>query len=715
MIWRWVGDVVVFENTERLYASADDADRSLHAATRSLSRLIGLALAALSVSATAAAAATYTGTITGVQAHDAPGGSGGYSPGYTIQETGGQLTYVLADADRVDVTTDAVTDVYGVSLYAANGALPSTLSVGDGSGTVDIASHRPVEGAWGESVAVDVNGVNLTVAGDANIDSTSDDPVPTSAALGVRVRQASVTFQGDTDITTYTPGYSQGLWVYQGDVNFNGVTTILAQARGESTSGVYNSGGGASRINFGPVTISALAIHPSDNVHGIYNDNQNSKLYVYGDLDLTAVSQGSTVFGVRNQGYLNVSGNAAFSATGPRSAFGIANTHRTARMDFGGDVDIHVINTSGYVPFGNPTGIGNGYAGTSYIHFAKALAVDLVATTEAYAIDNVSTLTLASPTDVATLHAESSCETCKVFGIRNQGGAVEFDGGLVVSVAGGDADQRYAIFNVAADGRDSTLTTSDGSGMPVQLEGQIVSGAYDGQTTTATTQLALATPDSFLRGRVTGYVGDNYYNAGTTTLHIGAGATWFAPGSSAYASDFGDGSLSLAPQAVLDISGAATDTVTIGSSHPNGASVVLGDRSKLRIHTDVHAASGSPAGQLVLGAGIHALTASGTLLVEATRDPLLDGNDLTDTTAAVLYPATSSVNVVDVTLVADGQASLHTVQGVVRQEPVQIAGNARTADVWPAVEVSADGKRVVFSGLWVRLYDPDTIFKNGFE
>jgi hypothetical protein len=690
------------------------AGACMPAVTKSLSGLIGLFLTALSVDTPPAAAVTYTGMITGVQAHDAPGGSGGYSPGYTIQEANGQLIYAFADADRVDVTTDAVADVYGLSLYAANNALPSMLSIGGGSATLDIASHRPVEGTWGESVAIDVNGRDLTVAGDANIDSRSDDPVPTSAALGVRVRQANVTFQGDTHITTYTPGYSQGLWVYQGNVNFNGATTILAQARGESTSGVYNSGGGVSRINFGPLTVSALAIHPSDNVHGIYNDNQNSKIYVDGDLDLTATSQGSTVFGVRNQGYLNVSGNTVVSATGPRSAFGIANTHKTGRMDFGGDVEIHVVNTGSYVPFGNPTGIGNGYVGTSYIHFAKALAVELAATTEAYAIDNVSMLTLASSTDVATLHVASSCGTCKAFGIRNQGGTVEADGGLVVSVTGGDPDQRYAIFNVAADGRDSTVVTGNSS-MSVQLEGQIVTGAYAGQTTAATTHIALATSGSFLRGRVTGYAGDNYYNAGTTTLRIGAGATWSVPGGSAYASDFGDGSLSVDAGGVLDISGAATGTVTIDSSHPNGAGVVLADRSMLRIYSDVHALSGSPAGQLVLGAGIHALTANGTLGVEATRDPLLDGNGLVDTTAAVLYPATSSVNVADATLAVDGQPMLHAAQGVVRQEPVEIAGNMRIADVWPAVQVSADGKRVVFSGLWVRLYAPDTIFRNGFE
>jgi len=374
-----------------------------------------------------------------------------------------------------------------------------------------------------------------------------------------------------------------------------------------------------------------------------------------------------------------------------------------------------VINTGDYVPFGNPTGIGNGYAGTSYIHFAKALAVDLVATTEAYAIDNASTLTLASSTDVATLHVESSCQTCKVFGIRNQGGAVEIDGGLVVSATGGDADQRYAIFNVAADGRDSTIATSDNGSLPVQLEGQIVTGAYAGQTTTATTRIALATSDSFLRGRITGYVGDNYYNAGATTLRIGAGATWSAPGGSAYASDFGNGGLSVDAEGVLDISSAAIDTVTIDSSHASGAGVVLGDRSKLRIGTDVRAASGSPAGQLVLGAGIHTLTANGTLRVESTRDPLLDSNELADTTAAVLYPATSSVNVVDATLAADGQAALAAVQGVVRQEPVQIAGSARIADVWPAVQMSADGKRVIFSGLWVQLHAADDIFRSGFD
>jgi hypothetical protein len=80
-------------------------------------------------------------------------------------------------------------------------------------------------------------------------------------------------------------------------VTFNGKTTVKAQARGSSTSGIYNSGGGSGSMAFnGDLNVSAEGIYPGDNVHGIYNDNGNTRLTVNGNLSLSAVSNGSTVF-----------------------------------------------------------------------------------------------------------------------------------------------------------------------------------------------------------------------------------------------------------------------------------------------------------------------------------------------------------------------------------------------------------------------------------
>ena len=70
-----------------------------------------LLAAALSAAMPVATATTYTGAVTGVSAHDAPGGSGGYVPGYTIVPSGNRLNYVLANADRIAVATTAVADV----------------------------------------------------------------------------------------------------------------------------------------------------------------------------------------------------------------------------------------------------------------------------------------------------------------------------------------------------------------------------------------------------------------------------------------------------------------------------------------------------------------------------------------------------------------------------------------------------------------------------
>jgi hypothetical protein len=675
-----------------------------------------LSLGLASAAPAAHAATTYAGAVTGVQAHDAPGGSGGYSPGYAIQATADRLTYTLGDADRIALAAVAAGDVFAVKLIASAGSLPTTLDVAAGAGLLDVAAVRPVAGAWGVAIGMEVDGGSVTVNGRANVYAQSDDPVPTSAALGVRVRSGSATFQGAADIRTYTPGYSQGLWVYQGAVSFNGPATVLAQARGESTTGVYNAGGGASRIDFNQgASIAARAIYPSDNVHGVYNDNQNSRIRVVGALDITAVSQGSTAFGVRNQGLLEVAGNTVVAVTGPRSTHGIANTHRTARMNFGGDVDIAVTNTGGYVPFGNPTAVGNGYPGTSYVRFDGAVTATVAATTETYAIDNASTLQFTSATKRVSLAAASSCGTCDVYGIRNQGGSVQATGGLIVSASAASAGKAHAIRNVAAGGRGATVVVNETAGQLVQLDGDVVTGALPGETGTATTRIVLAAPGSFLHGGIAGYAGaDGYYHAGDTELTIGPGATWRHDGVDRRA-DFGGGKLAVAGSGVVDATRLLGNVLTIDGASGQGADVALSDRAVLRMYTDVTGVAGAPAaGRIVFGGGVGQFAAPGTVRIAVVRDPLFDSGALADTDAPVLYPIAASV-VVDATPAAGGVAAFAAVSGRTEAVAVTVGGAARTALVQPAVALSADRRQILLKGLRVRVLPRDTIFLGGFD
>lgn len=663
-----------------------------------------------------ARAVTYTGTVTGSSAHDAPGGSGGYSPGYTIQPSGTRLNYVLADGDRIATSTSAVSDVAAVSLVAANGASPVTFDVAAGTGTLSVSTVRAAVGAWGVAFGIDVNGSNLIVNGSANVYAQADDPVPTSAALGVQVRSGSVTFQGATEIKTYTPGYSQALWVYQGTVDFNGTANLLAQARGSSTCGVYNSGGGSSRINFRHgATIAAHGIWPSDNVHGIYNDNVNTQFYVTGALDLSAVSYGSTAFGVRNQGYLDVSGNARVTVSGPRSTHGIANTHHTARMNFGGDLDIAVTNGTGYVPFGIPTAIGNGYPGASYIRLGGNVTARVSSTTDAFAIDNTSTFQATSPSKRMTLSAATSCADCSAYAIRNHGGTVQIAGGLAATANAPGAGKAHAIWNLGAGGRNGTVSVNEGALQLVQLDGDVTTGALPGQTGIASTRIALATPGSYLAGRIIGYAGaDNYYQAGKVDLSVGANARWSHRGSDPRA-DLGNGSLSVAGLGMLDASAALAGVLTVDSSDAQGADVALADQAVVRIHTNVAGIGGpATAGRISFGSGVQTFSSTGTLWIAVDRDPLLDSGTVSDVDASVFYPVPTPV-VVDATQAAAGSATFTAAAGRAQSMPLTLGGVARTAIVRPVVTLSANRRQVVLNGLSVRVLPHDTIFRDTLD
>ncbi|WP_431120688.1 autotransporter outer membrane beta-barrel domain-containing protein [Variovorax paradoxus] len=661
----------------------------------------------------ALAATTYEGTVTGVQANDQAGGTGNYSPAYVITPSSGTLHYSFAADDSIDVR-GASGDVYGVLLTSASGSSPVALD--SAGGRLNISSTRgTADPGWGLSMGINAEGSSLTVNGNASVYAQSDSA--NSAAIGVRAYQSTVTFNGDTSVRTSTPGYSQGVWVYQGVVTFNGDTTIVVSAKRENTDGVYNSGGGVSSVTFnGNLTIATTGEYPSDNAHGIYNNNQNSRLHVAGDLKITAIANGSTVFGIRNQGNLSVGQDASITANGSRSAFGIANTHRTARMSFAGNVDIAVVSTTGYVPFGNPTGIGNSYPGTSSINFGKAVTVNVSAAAEAYAVNNASTLNFNSATDNVALQVASSCSGCDVYGIRNDAGTVTAAGGLSISTSPSGTGKGYAIWNVAADGRDATVTVNAAGGQAVKLQGDLLTGSMTnaaGTKYSGALNLNLNTADSYLRGSVGGFVDPDtsdatVYTAGSPNLSFSQGASWIPTGTGTMAADFGAGTLALASGGAIDMA-ASWGTFRPGSipayslrvldvqSSTNAATVSLGDGATFRILSDVR---NGAADRIQFSSGVTSFNATGTQVVNVVYDPAL--NDTSWVNAATMktgtvIPASTPIVVIDASAAAGGTARLQAVQGATGQWSYE--NDLVRFSYSPSVALSADGSKVLLTGL----------------
>ena len=681
---------------------------------------VALVVAAMGRPAVALAATTYEGTLTGVQANDQAGGTGNYSPAYVITPSPSTLHYAFGADDSIDVR-GASGDVYGVLLTAASGSSPVVLD--SAGGKLNISSANSAPGSASPSVlalsrGISVDGRSLVVNGNASVYAQADSKE--SIAIGVNVvSRGTVTFNGDTLIRTSTPGYSRGLWADKSTVTFNGDTTIVVSGKRSDTDGVYNSGGGISSVTFnGNLTISSTGQYPSDNVHGIYNDGVNTRLHVTGDLKLTAAANGSTVFGVRNQGVLNIDGDASFTATGSRSALGIANTHHTARMTFGGNVDIAVTSTTGYTPFGNPTGIENKYPGTSSINFGKAVTVKVSAAAEAYAVNNASTLNFNSATDNVALQVASSCSGCDVYGIRNYGGALKAAGGLSIATSPSGTGKGYAIWNVAADVRNATVTVNAAGGQPVKLQGDLVTGSVTnagGTKYTGALNVNLDTPDSYLRGSVGGFVDPNtsdttVFTAGSPNLSFTKGASWIPTGTGTMAADLGSGTLALANGGAIDMaaswgsfSPASTPAHSLRvldiQSSTNAATVNLGDGATFRILSDVR---NGVADSIRFGSGVTGFNATGTQVVNVVYDPALNDtswvNAATTKTGTVI-PASKPIVVIDATAAGGGTARLQAVQGATSSWTYE--NDLVRFTYAPNVALSADGSQVVLNGLTI--------------
>lgn len=664
------------------------------------------------------AAVLYIEPITGVADNDEPGGTGGYDPAYDVSFIGGTSHYALAGGDSIEME-DVDRDVLAVTI--ASGNPPVAMDV-VGGGWLDLSAIRGESATRGMAIGILNDGNTLTVNGDTRISARARDAdfglVIGNGAHAVIGRGGSTTvFNGATDLHAYTQGFARAVWAAGGSsIVFNGPTTILAQSRG-TLDAVYNSE--LSSITFnGDTSISALGIWPSDNSHAIYNDGVNSRLTVNGKLALTTISQGSTAFGVRNQGIMAVNGDATVNVESPRSAHGIANTHRFARMTWGGDVDVRVRGGS-YVPFGNPSGLSNDRSPGAQMTFNGAFNADVASAAETYGSVNTGSIRFTSATAPVSFIVASSCDGCAVYGVRNFG-TVSAAGGLSVSTTATGSGNAYSIWSLA-DTQEAVVSVNQAGGQTVQLTGDLMTATNPDNGFRGAAEINLDTSDSYLRGLVSGWAGSA---TGQAILSFTNGATWTPQGTGTLSNDFGSGSFTLADAGSIDMAGYwgsfapgsiptySHRTLLIDSSNGSGASVSLGDGARFQLLSDITGINGTAsADKIVFGSGISSFSAAGTQGVSIVYDPALDDSSWVNAAtlrSGTTIQAATPLEVVDASAAAGGSATFVAATGLNSQWSGTYEGDLVQFTYTPQVALSADGRKILLSGISIQGSESDT-------
>ncbi|WP_443190670.1 autotransporter outer membrane beta-barrel domain-containing protein [Pseudomonas indica] len=677
---------------------------------KTLAQSISVALlAGLAAWPSVSGAVIYDEPITGVANNDRPGGTGGYDPAYALTEIDGVLHYTFANGDSVALEGTG-TDVLAVSLTTASA--PVALDNG-GSQPLSISAVRKQSGVWGLAIGIDDAGTALTVNGDSTIRARADDSSATGGGVAIGVRAtsgANIVFNGTTSIDAFTPGKAQGIFTSGGStITFNGPTHILAQSR-ETLEGVYNSN--LSTIIFnGDTTVLAHSIWPSDNAHGIYNDNVGSRLTVNGNLTLESIAQGSTAFGIRNQGILTVTGDSTVNVSSPRSAFGVANTHWRARMNWDGDLQITVRGGS-YVPFGNPSGISNDRTPGAQMDYNGAVSADVLSAAVTYGITNTGDIRFNSTSDPVSFTVASTCSTCDVYGFRNLG-SISVAGDLNITTSPSGTGNAYSLWSVPLDTQNASITVNQNGGHSVQLDGHIVTATSDNGSFLGSVDVNFDTANSFLAGLAGGWQSSTAYSIGRTTLAFSNGARWIPQGTGTMSTDFGSGSLTLGDAGMIDmasywgtfapssIPSHSYRTLLINST--KGATVALNDDARFRLLSDITGASGTvTADKIVFGSGITGFSATGTQGISIAYDPVLD--DVSWVNASTISSGTtiqaaSPITIVDASAAAGGTATFAAATGLARAWSGTYENNLVSFSYAPQVSLSADGRRILLTGI----------------
>lgn len=725
----------------------DIAGISPHTRRHELTLSVAVALASVVVPAEAGAA-VYTQPITGVASHDAPGGTGSYNPGYTVASSGSTTTYTLSKGDSIVIeSTDP--QVVGAGISSS----PSSTVIDATAGGVSISATRDVPatgGNAGSAAGLYVSSpqsdpMSLTVNGPISITANDKNSKGSNGIYGNTYPLwaddfGSITINGDTTLNASTPGYGHVIYLTGNGsrITING--NLTAESDSNSTNYAIMGDGRSVLHVTGNVDLTANGVYPSDNVNGIWNPSVSARTEMGGNLNLYAIAHGSTVMGIRNNGYVGVSGDTTITAMGNRSAFGVNAGHRLSKTEFHGDTTITV--QGGRNTFGDTVGVYNfgGNGGNGYMFFGGDLTITATNGTfegdsDVFGIDNNGRMTLATAGTVARLQPTGNQGSHSAYGIRNglsftaasdvditvsekagatygvlNTGTADFNGALSIAKAtDSTAADHYGVVTRPSSGASATTNINQSGGHDVAIQGNVLTGSNsDGYT--GTLNLKLDTSNSWFNGLV---LADTDGSVGATNLAVNNGARWIAgnDGDGAMLTDFGAGSFSLGSGSAIDLAAGwgtfapgsvptySLHTVQIDSSAPTGTSVSLADGADFTLLSDVR---NGKADQVVFGSGVTSFTTQGTQGVRIAYDPALDDTSWINATTlqkGTTILASSPIVIVDASAAAGGTASFLATAGV----PEPWSGTYQNALVRftyvPQVSLSPDRKQILLTGI----------------
>lgn len=728
-----------------MHETKGNAGAMLQARKHELALSIAVALSSAMLPAQAAAT-VYVQPVTGVAGNDAPGGTGGYNPGYTVAGNGNVTTYTLAKGDAINVES-ANTQVVGVGITSAS--MSSVIDASAGGISITATRDVPSTGTTGGS-AVGIYASSpqsaaksVTVNGPISINAVDKNTRNGGNIYGNAYSLwaddfASITINGDTTLKASTVGYGRVIYLTGNGsrITING--NLTAESDSNNTNyAIMGDGRSILRVS-GNVDLTANGVYPSDNVNGIWNPSVSARTEIGGNLKLYAIARGSTVMGIRNNGYIGVSGATTITALGNRTAFGVNAGHRLSKTEFFGDATITA--QGGLNIFGDTTGAYNygGNGGNGYMRFDGNLTV--IATngtfegdSDVLGLDNNGRMTLATAGTVTRLQPTGTKGTHSAYGIRNgmsftaasdvditvsekagatygvlNYAAADFNGALsIAKAAGSTAASHYGVVTRPGAASSATTNINQAGGHAVTIQGDVLTAANSAGYA-GTLNLKLDTAGSWLDGLA---LADTDGSVGAANLVVNNGARWIAAGGAAMVTDFGSGSLSIGNGSAIDLAASwgafapgsvpaySLRTLRIGSSAAGGAAVNLADGATFTLLSDVR---GGKADQVVFGSGVGSFSAQGTQHVRIAYDPALDDTSWINATTlrqGTSIAAASPTVIVDASAAANGTASFVAASGLSGQWSGTYQNALVRFSYTPRVSLSADRRQIVLSGI----------------
>lgn len=660
----------------------------------------------------------FTNPITGVQLNDQVSGSGRYVPGYTITNDGTYLHFIfgLKDTIAVNESSDTVLGVNATTLSSPFYLEPAS------NGTLTISVERTLSSVnciSGCAAGMSVNGDTLIVSGPINIYPSERNSNPTGVAFGVwstasSTGKSKIVFNEPVYIEVNTTGLGRGIYTRDySSIVFNKDASIATQSR-YTNWGVYTANG-ASAIFHGNLNAACTSPNPSDDINVLYNDNINSLIQIDGNVTISGVSHGSTVMGIRSQGYFSVKGTTTIDISGPRTVIGINTTHFQEKSVFTGDITAKI--RGGINTFGDSEGIqsrAGGSGNEGYIRLEGSVIMDIASTgTHAYGIHNTGKMTITSSSAIVSLKTATTAAGKNTYGISNTD-SLSMAGSLDISASATPTGKIYSLWTRpenAAIVNARTYINQNGKAS-VKLNGDIATGIDTINNKTGTIYLTMNTADSYLNGLV---VSVENSKGGAANISMGNGAVWKPAGNGTLINDFGSGKLHLG-FSVIDmgafwgkftsdtIPACSCRTLIVNSTNSTaGATVNLSDSATFQIISDIKGKSGKcAADKIVFNNGIKTFSSTGVHNVAITFDPVLADTHLVNPYSiknALFIAADSHMVIIDVSDAANGTAQLSSVKAVLKQWSSTYQNAPFSFSYSPQVALSLDKKQIVLEGI----------------